>query len=125
MIWIVNGERGEFDSNYFNMGLLGKPWSFRPLVHSVQWWGTSKLFHKWIEATVPVYFDFGTLGIWHLRKFFPDERVGLFAYICRDWLVDACENGKDIPYTSIPPDKEEEYMAQRQMVEVKSTDYKI
>jgi hypothetical protein len=36
--------------------------------------------------------------------------------------VKACENGKEIPYTDIPSDKEEEYIAQRQMVEVKAND---
>ena len=125
MIWIVNGERGDLDRNYFNMGLLGEPLSFRPLVHLVEWWSSSKLFHKWDEATVPVYIDFGSLGIWRFLEFFSDKSVGVFAYIDRDWLVEACMDGKEIPFTGISSDAEGEYLAQRQMIEVKRNDYEI
>ena len=123
MIWIVNGNRGNFDRDYFNMGLLGEPLSFRPLVHVVQWWGTSRLFQKWDEAIAPVYFDFDTLGIWRFLEFFPDDIAGVFAHIMREWLVDACIRGEEIPFTAIPPDSEEKYLAQRQLVEVRANDY--
>ena len=74
---------------------------------------------------MPVYFDFGSLGIWHLLEFFPDNRVGLFAYIDRYWLIDACKVGTEIPLTDIPLDAEEEYLELRQMVEVRADDHEI
>ena len=57
MVWVVDGDRGSLDPNYFTMGFSGEPASFRPLVHLVEWWSPSRLLHKWHETTAPVHLD--------------------------------------------------------------------
>ena len=118
MIWVVDGDRGSTDPGFFSLGLSRTPEEFRPLVHLVKWSGQSQLLRRWSEATAPVYIDFGRMGLWHFLEFWTDDNVGAFSPLQIEWLVDACEDGKPIPFAHIPKEKEGMYLSQPRMVEV-------
>ena len=118
MIWVVDGDRGSTDPGYFNVGFSSKPECFRPLVHSVKWWGRSRLLHKWSEATAPVYIDFGWNGLWRFNDFWPEDDVGIFSPLDAEWLVQACEHGEPIPLVHISKEEEGNYLSRPLMVEV-------
>lgn len=102
MIWVVDGERGSTDRQYFDMGLLtSEPASFSPLVYYFGWSGQSRLVHNWAQASAPVYLDFGHEKlIWKLDRFDPDDRSGVVIPTKRDWFVDACLIDEPIPSIS-------------------------
>ena len=118
MIWVVDGDRASTDPGMFNVGFSSKPADFRPLVHLVKWWGQSRLLHKWAESTTPVYIDFGRNGLWRFLKFWPEDDVGAFSPLEREWLVTACEDGEPVPLAYIPEEDEDEYLSRPRMVEV-------
>ena len=120
MIWVVDGDRGSLDPNFFGMGLGRQPMEFRPLVHLVKWWGRGRLLHKWAEATAPVYIDFGWQGLWLFREFQREENVGVFSPLSREWLVEACQNGDPIPVAEVPIGGEADYLSTLELVEVYS-----
>jgi competence protein CoiA len=76
MVWIVDGCRGELDSAHFNMGLGGRI-NESPVAHSFHWYGRSKLFRNWINATKPVLIDFGGANLWQLVTFNPSTKQGV------------------------------------------------
>ena len=78
MIWVVDGDRGSTDPGTFKLGFCSKPAEFRPLLHFVGWWGTSRLLHGWAEAEASVYVDFGGTMIWRFHEFWPEDRAGAF-----------------------------------------------
>ena len=121
MIWVVDGGRG-LDIGYFNVGFSWKPESFRPLVHLVKWWGRSRLLRKWANATAPVYIDFGYRGLWRFLDFFPDDDVGVFSPLDREWLVEACKDGEPIGLAHVDQEHEEEYLSRPQLVEAVEPD---
>ena len=123
MIWVVDGDRGSLDPSYFNLGLSWEPMRFRPLVHLVQWWGQSRLVHRWADASVPVYFDFGPEGLWRLLWFRHEDSVGAFSPLRKEWFVEACIDGGSIPFSFIPEDKQEDYLSQPRMVEFPLSDH--
>ncbi len=114
MIWVVDGDRDGMDSGTFSVGISSVV-EFRPLVHLVKWWGRSRLLHKWAEATVPVYIDFGWRGLWRFQDFLAEESIGAFSPLEREWLVEACKDDKPIPVVHIPEEKEEQYLSQQHM----------
>ena len=116
MIWVVDGDRGSIDPGVFSMGFSSEPAQFRPLIHLVRWWRRSKLLHRWAEATAPVYIDFGRRGLWRFQDFFPEDSVGAFSPLEREWLIEACKDGKPIPLPHIPEEEEEEYPSRWGMV---------
>ena len=118
MIWIVDGDRGSLDLDYFRMGLsTAAPASFVPLAYHLKWWGTSRLLHNWTKSTVPVYLDFGDEeALWKLVRFDIDANLGIVMPTTREWLVEACSNGKPIP--SVAADENDPLTYQRQWVEV-------
>jgi hypothetical protein len=99
MIWIVDGDHGSTDRQYFIMGLLtSEPASFSPLVYYFGWSGQSRLPHNWAQASSPVYLDFGHENvIWKLLEFDPDEKSGAVMPTKRASFVEACSNGEPIP----------------------------
>ena len=118
MVWIVDGDRGSLDPNYFIMGLSREPASFRPLVHLVKWWSSSRLLHKWHQATAPVYIDFGPRGLWRFLDFWPEHDAGSFSPVEQEWLIEACSIGGPLPLSEVPAEEEEEYLSEPWMVEV-------
>ena len=82
MVWIVNGDRrgadGQpetLDKSYFHFGRSSDPIRTDPLAFAVEWYGKSKLLHKWSEATRDVYFDFGDGLRWKLDSFDPRKTI--------------------------------------------------
>lgn len=118
LIWVVDGDRGTADRQYFNMGLSTKePASFEPLAYYFGWWGKSRLLHNWAETTSPVYLDFGDEKmLWRLAHFDTDANEGIVTPTTRERLVDACIKGKPIP--GIAADENDPSTYQRQMVQV-------
>ena len=102
LIWIVDGDRGSTDPQYFYMGLLTrKPESFSPLVYCFGWSGQSRLLHSWAQASSPVYLDFGDENvIWKLVHFDPHDHRGFVMPTKREWFVEACSNDEPIPSVS-------------------------
>ena len=119
MFWVVDGDRGSNDPGSFSVGYSSKPIAFRPLVHLVKWWGQSRLLHRWSEASAPVLIDFGWMGIWRFLEWYPEENTGAFSPLQRKWIVDACKNGKAIPFASIPEENEQEYASRPRLTEIK------
>ena len=99
MIWVVDGDRGSTDRQYFAMGLSTiEPVSFSPLVYYFEWWGQSRLLHNWAQASSPVYLDFGhESAIWKLLQFDPDDKSGVIMPTKRISFVEACSSGQPIP----------------------------
>ena len=118
MIWVVDGDRGTMDPQYFRMGLQSEPWDFCPVVHAVEWWGRSRLLDRWNDATAPVYFDFGQHGLWHLRHFSSDLNAWFFSPLATEWLVEACAQGEPSPLLCVPEEGRDEYVAQWQLKEI-------
>ena len=117
MIWIVDGDGGTLNASTFNMGLSREPLSLHPLVHLVEWWSSSRLLHRWDEATAPVYIDFREKGLWRYCKWWPGRRIGAFSPLESDWLLQACNTGEPIPYAYVPQE-EEEYLSQPRLIEI-------
>ena len=117
IIWIVDGDRGSLDPGYFRLGLsTTNPASFDPLAYYLGWIGKSRLLHNWAEATAPVYIDFGDEeGLWRLIHFDTNENWGIVMPTTREWLVEACLNGKPIP--SAAADENDPLTYERQWVQ--------
>ncbi len=112
MIWIVNGDGGSLNPNYFNLGLMWEgAISFRPLVRYVKWMSRNRLLHKWSAATTPVYIDFGFQGMWRFFDFRLEDDVGAFSPLDQNWLIEACLLGESIPIAYVSEEDEEEYIS--------------
>ncbi len=116
MIWVVDGDTGTTDVQYFYMGLGSEPASFRPLAYYIEWWGPGRLLHNWAEAVADVYFDFGNNTLWCLRSFNPEKKEGVVTPLCDEWLVEACLSGDPIPLADVPEGAEDKF--RRKLVEV-------
>ena len=101
MIWIVDGDRGSLDPDYFRMGLSRDPIQLNPLGYAVQWWGPSHLLRNWSEASAPVFLDFGDGNLWRMGGFDVNTRIGHLYPIQAEWLVEACKSGQTIPAAAI------------------------
>jgi competence protein CoiA len=86
MVWIVDGCRGELDAAHFGLSLGGRI-SESPVAHSLQWYGRSKLFENWMQATKPVFIDFGQNNLWRLVMFNPSTKKGVLGPIGREYLI--------------------------------------
>jgi competence protein CoiA len=95
MVWVVDGCRGELDAANFNLSLGGQI-SDNPIAHSFRWWGRSKLFDNWIQATKPVFFDFGGANLWRLVMFDPSTKKGVVGPGGKDYLVEDFIEGNRI-----------------------------
>lgn len=117
LVWVIDGDRGSLDPNYFRMGLASEPVSLEPLIHGVQWWSRSRLLHKWSIVTCPVYVDFGRYGLWRLLDFELSERIALFSPIEPEWLVDSCTSGEGKVLSRLPEEDREAWVEQFRLVE--------
>jgi hypothetical protein len=86
MVWIVDGCRGELDAAHFNMGLGGRI-NESPVAHSLHWYGRSKLFDNWIQATKPVFIDFGGANLWRLVMFNSSTQKGVVGPGGREFFI--------------------------------------
>jgi competence protein CoiA len=109
MIWIVDGQRGELDESYFNMGLTG-PIQKNPLAYRVEWWGKSRLLHDWSQSEVKVFLDFGKEVLWRLVLFDTKKKIGAVGPITKSVLIEDCLKGTQISVSFIEedPDNTEE-----------------
>jgi competence protein CoiA len=92
MIWIVDGDRGSLDPQYFSMGLHG-PISRDPLAYGVEFWGRSRLLPNWSAVAAPVYLDFGESVVWRLISF-QAPRNAIVLMIPKDGFVERCMAGE-------------------------------
>ena len=119
MIWIVDGDRGTTDPQYFRMGLQSEPWDFCPVVHGVEWWGRGRLLARWSWATAPVYIDFGIHGLWRLHRHSYEHGGRFFSPLAsRETLSEACERGEIIPLVCVPEEQREDYVARLRLKEM-------
>jgi competence protein CoiA len=95
MIWIVDGCRGELDAPAFRLGLAA-PISENPDAYSLQWWSRSKLFENWMQATRPVFMDFGDVGLWRLVSFNSATKRGELELIGRECFVGDITEGRPL-----------------------------
>ena len=117
MLWVVDGDRGSLDPNYFRMGLVPEPVSLEPLVHIVDWMSSGRILHKWSAVTCPVYIDFGRHGLWRFFEFNMEYRVGYFSPLKLEWLVEACIRGDRHVQSVLPEEMKESWIAQFDFVE--------
>lgn len=75
LVWVINGQKNEFDKFYFGQSLVGTD-PLDPMLKNLKWFGRSKLFAKWSNASKHVYFDFGTDIVWHLVRFDIPTKTG-------------------------------------------------
>jgi len=95
MIWIVDGNRGELDSSYFNMG-LGGPIQNDPLAYAIQWFGRGRLLHNWSQVSKDVYLDFGEDVIWRLILFDTKTKKGAVGPIKKSTFIEDLISGAPI-----------------------------
>jgi len=95
MIWVVDGCRGELDAANFNMSLGGQI-SDAPVAYGLRWYGRSKLFSVWIQATKPVFIDFGQANLWRLVMFDPSTKKGMVGPGGKEYLVEDFTKGNPI-----------------------------
>ena len=95
MVWIVDGCRGELDSAHFGLSLGGRI-SESPVAYSLRWYGRSKLFENWIQATKPVFIDFGQNNLWRLVMFDPSTKKGALGPIGREYLIEDLTQGNPL-----------------------------
>lgn len=96
LVWIVDGCRGELDSAHFNLG-LGGPISENPVAYSLHWYGRGKLFENWIQATKPVFIDFGQKNLWRLVFYDYATKKGVLGPVGREYLIEDLSEGKPLP----------------------------
>ena len=93
MVWIIDGCRGELDLANFRISRGGQIHD-NPVAHSLNWWGRSKLFDNWIQATKPVFVDFGENILWRLVLYNCTSRKGVIGPIKQDSLVENLTQGR-------------------------------
>jgi competence protein CoiA len=87
MVWIVDGCRGELDAAHFNLSLGGRI-NETPVAYSMCWYGQSKLFDNWIQATKPVFIDFGGANLWRLIMFNSSTKKGAVGPGGKEYLIE-------------------------------------
>jgi len=100
MIWVVDGNRGSLDPQYFRMGLHG-PICRNPLVYGVEFWGGGRLLANWSTVAVPVYLDFGEPVVWRLVSF-KAPRYAIVLMIPKDGFVEQCMAGEALSAAIVP-----------------------
>jgi hypothetical protein len=100
MVWIVDGCRSDQNAFLFDQGLAG-PISVNPDTYSLQWFGSSKIFEDWMQATKPVFLDFGSENLWRLVSFNSATKKGVVELIGRECLVGDITEGR--PLAQIGP----------------------
>ncbi|NCN85412.1 MAG: hypothetical protein GW808_02035 [Sphingomonadales bacterium] len=95
MIWIIDGNRGELDSSYFNMG-RGGPIQNDPLAYAIQWFGRGRLLHNWSQVSKDVYLDFGEDVIWRLILFDTQTKQGAVGPIKKSTFIEDLISGAPI-----------------------------
>ena len=83
---------GELDAAHFGLSLGGRI-SENPVAYSLQWYGRSKLFENWIQATKPVFIDFGQNNMWRLVVFNPSTKKGALGPIGREYPIEDLTQG--------------------------------
>ena len=96
MVWIVDGCRSDQNAFLFGQG-LADPISVNPDAYSLQWFGTSKIFEDWMQATKPVFLDFGSDVLWRLVSFNSATKKGVVEQIGREYLVGNITEGRPLP----------------------------
>ncbi len=104
LVWIVDGNRGELDVNYFRLG-LGKRQDApnHPTIFPFAWYGRSKLFEIWWAADCPVFIDFGDPVVWRLALYDRQKKGGVVGPILREDLIKGLIEGQ--PLTKVPGKK--------------------
>jgi len=100
MVWVVDGCRGDLNAGHFRLGLAG-PTSVNPDTYLLSWYSTSKLFEDWMQATKPVFLDFGSEDLWRLVSFNSATKKGVVELIGRECLVGDITEGR--PLAQIGP----------------------
>lgn len=100
MIWVVDGNRGSLDPQYFRMGLYG-PISRDPLAYGVEFWSRSRLLANWSAVTAPVYLDFGEPVVWRLVSF-KAPRNAIVLMIPKDGFIERCTAGEALSAAMVP-----------------------
>lgn len=116
MIWIVDGDRGTTDPQFFRMGLSSKPLKLSPLMYGLEYWGSSRLLERWQEDQAHVFFDFGDSAVWRMHQYNPEERWGVVYLIPKSSLVEACLEGRRIRPLAVPEEEAERF--HRKMVQI-------
>lgn len=112
MIWIVDGQRGELDRNYFLLGLESVPIQTEPLAFAFTWYGKSRIMHNWSDARCRVFIDFGeelTKGppvVWRLVIFDKKQKRGVVSPYPKHLLIQAVSRGEDIGVPYLPTAEE-------------------
>lgn len=102
MIWVVDGQRGALDKQFFHMGLSG-PIQDDPLAYQIDWLSRSQFLRNWGEATAKVYLDFGDAVLWRLVFFDPVKKAGAVGPVKKDAFIHDCQTGVSIHVTSNGP----------------------
>lgn len=92
MIWIVDGARGELDSDNFNLGLSGEIQS-DPIAYRIRWWARSRILHNWSHASAKTFLDFGVEILWQLILFDRKKNSGVVGPLFQESLVEDCIEG--------------------------------
>jgi competence protein CoiA len=112
MIWIVDGQRGDLDLSYFQLGLGSTPIQTSPLAYAFAWYGKSRIMHNWSDAKARVFIDFGdnlTKGppvVWRLAFFDKGQKRGAVGPYPKHLLIEAILQGKEIGVTYLPTREE-------------------
>ncbi|NJC02623.1 competence CoiA-like predicted nuclease [Xanthomonas sp. 3272] len=90
MVWVIDGMRNDFDR--FNFSNMRSCVDNDGLV-DFQWFGKSKLFHRW-HTTKPVFVDFGKEhGFWRILRFDPVTKLGRAGIVDKDAFVELASSG--------------------------------
>lgn len=122
MVWVIDGDRGTLDTNYFRMGLVSEPVSLDPLVHIVEWWSSSRTLQKWSMVDSPVYIDFGRHGLWRLLDFNVANQLGFVSPMDPEKLVEYCTAGDGNLLSVLPAAQKESWVERFDFVEYSLSD---
>jgi hypothetical protein len=87
VVWVVDGNRSEFDRVYFNLSLAGGIELDGSSVN-IRWAGRGKIFERWNVARCPVFFDFGDGLIWKLLHYNNSSRsMRVEVYLAADLIA--------------------------------------
>jgi len=91
MIWIINGNRSDtLDHANFNISLnTGYTIeSKNPLIIKLTWYSTSKIFEKWSESRMPVFFDFSREEIFWLKSFDKKSKEVIVRIVSKNEIIE-------------------------------------
>lgn len=91
MVWVIDGMKNDFDR--FNFSNMRSSTDGKGIAH-FEWFGRSKLFHRWHTKT-PTFIDFGREhGFWRICAFNPTSKQGIAMLVNRDLFTDNLISGR-------------------------------